>query len=160
MDTYAAKSELLINVPRSKAFNAFFDKQIICKFWLAHSTGDLTSGAKVEWTFMVPGAKETVDVLELQSDEFIKFKWSDGKVVDIIFKSRSEHSTRILITASQFTDVAQVINATEGFAIVLCDLKCFLETGISGSMVRDKALIITDEIYDTNEALHLDEIDS
>ncbi|MEP7276850.1 MAG: hypothetical protein ABI812_10875, partial [Betaproteobacteria bacterium] len=33
--------------------------------------------------------------------------------------------------------------ATEGFTIVLCDLKCLLETGQSGNMVRDKAALIS-----------------
>lgn len=34
---------------------------------------------------------------------------------------------------------AQAVDATEGFPIALCDLKCLLETGRSGKTVRDKA---------------------
>ena len=38
--------------------------------------------------------------------------------------------------------VAEAVATTEGFAIVLCDLKSLLETGKSGGMVRDKAVLI------------------
>ncbi len=148
METYAAKSELLINTPPGKIFSAFCDKQLISKFWLSQSTGDLAPRAKVEWSFMVPGAKETVEVLHFEVNEHIKFKWSDGKIVDISFVRRTDQSTRVLITASEFKDVAEAMNATEGFTIVLCDLKCFLETGVSGGMVRDKAVLIADDIYE------------
>ena len=37
---------------------------------------------------------------------------------------------------------ADALGATEGFAIVLCDLKSLLEQGVSGGMVRDKARLI------------------
>jgi hypothetical protein len=42
--------------------------------------------------------------------------------------------------------MAQAVNATKGFAIVLCDLKSLLETGKSGGMVRDKALLIAEDM--------------
>jgi hypothetical protein len=35
-----------------------------------------------------------------------------------------------------------VVNATEGFAIVLCDLKVLLETGHPAGLVKDKAELI------------------
>ena len=36
----------------------------------------------------------------------------------------------------------QVVNATEGFSIVLCDLKILLESGHSANLVKDKAELI------------------
>lgn len=42
-----------------------------------------------------------------------------------------------LIAGFSDTDVAaQAINATEGFTIVVCDLKSLLEAGRVGNMVR------------------------
>jgi hypothetical protein len=38
--------------------------------------------------------------------------------------------------------VEQVVNATEGFSIVLCDLKILLESGQSANLVRAKAELI------------------
>lgn len=40
----------------------------------------------------------------------------------------------------------QAVNATEGFSIVLCDLKTFLETGRSANLVRDKAKLIAESL--------------
>lgn len=48
--------------------------------------------------------------------------------------------TRVGAVACGFSDdvgAELVIAATEGFTIVLCDLKATLETGRSGDMVRD-----------------------
>ena len=38
--------------------------------------------------------------------------------------------------------MSEAVSTTEGFAIVLCNLKSLLETGKSGGMVRDKAVLI------------------
>ncbi|MES2603948.1 MAG: hypothetical protein V4603_03365, partial [Pseudomonadota bacterium] len=61
----------------------------------------------------------------------------------------SEHApgrTRVSVETSEFSgsDAAeQVVNTTEGFTIVLCDLKTLLETGRSANLVRAKAELIT-----------------
>jgi hypothetical protein len=50
------------------------------------------------------------------------------------------------VTATGFTGVdaaSSAVNATEGFTIIACDLKSLLETGQSGNMVRDKAVLIS-----------------
>jgi uncharacterized protein YndB with AHSA1/START domain len=47
---------MLIRRPRAEVFNAFVQPQLITKFWLKSTTGPLTTGAQVEWDFMVPGA--------------------------------------------------------------------------------------------------------
>ena len=39
-------------------------------------------------------------------------------------------------------DAQGAVNATEGFSIVLCELKILLETGRPGQLVRDKAALI------------------
>lgn len=45
-------------------------------------------------------------------------------------------------------DVDEIVNATEGFSIVLCDLKTLLETGHSANLVRDKAALIAATLSD------------
>jgi len=42
--------------------------------------------------------------------------------------------------------VATAIESTQGFTIVLCDLKTLLERGTSMNLVRDKALLIEEEM--------------
>ncbi len=59
--------------------------------------------------------------------------------------SRSATATRVAVTARGFEGdeaTEQAVAATAGFTVVLCDLKAFLETGRSGNMVRDKAVLI------------------
>jgi hypothetical protein len=38
--------------------------------------------------------------------------------------------------------IDQVVNATKGFSIVVCDLKTLIENGRSANLVRDKAALI------------------
>jgi uncharacterized protein YndB with AHSA1/START domain len=149
MSEVNARAKMLIRAPAAEVFEAFADPRRISEFWLKSSSGPLARGAHVEWEFMVPGARETVDVIEFARDSHIKFQWSSGIVVDITLEQRAEGATRVTVVVSGFSgpDAAiQAVNATEGFAIVLCDLKALLETGKSGGMVRDKALIIAEEM--------------
>jgi hypothetical protein len=50
--------KMLIRRPASDVFNAFAQPEIITKIWLKSTTGPLFEGAKVEWEFMVPCARE------------------------------------------------------------------------------------------------------
>jgi hypothetical protein len=91
---------------------------------------------------MVPGAAETVTVTAFEHQKRIAFEWSDGIGVEIDFETWGDSATRLAVNASGFGGeqaVDQVVNATEGFSIVLCDLKTLLETGRSGNLVKDKA---------------------
>jgi hypothetical protein len=101
---------------------------------------------------MVPGARENVTVTEFVLGKVIAFAWSDGITVEMKFHLHLGNSTRLSVTATGFggTDgSSQAMNATEGFTIVLCDLKSYLETGQSGNMVRDKAALIAAGLADT-----------
>jgi uncharacterized protein YndB with AHSA1/START domain len=146
MSSIVAKVEMLIRTSAKDVFNAFVEPRTIEKFWLKSASGPLAEGANVEWEFMVKGARETVTVTEVVSNELIAFTWSDGTAVKMKFESRDEKSTVLSVAATGFKGRAaasQALNATEGFTIVLCDLKSLLETGRSGNMVRDKAALIT-----------------
>jgi len=139
-----AKAEMLIRCSRSAAFNGFASRNTICEFWLESASGDLQPNARVEWQFKVPGAREHVEVIAFEQDSRIVFRWSGGKVVTISFSDDRSGLTLVSVVVTGFSadDLASVVPTTEGFAIVLCDLKCLLEAGKSGGMVRDKALLI------------------
>lgn len=149
MSEVSAHAKMLIRAPVADVFDAFADQRRISEFWLKSSSGPLVPGAHVEWQFMLPGARETVDVMEFVHNEHINFRWSSGFVVDITFQQHADGTTRVSVIVSGFSgpdSATQAVNATEGFAIVLCDLKTLLETGKSGGMVRDKAIIIAEEV--------------
>jgi uncharacterized protein YndB with AHSA1/START domain len=141
-----ARAEMLIRRPASDVFNAFAQPEWIKKFWLKHTTGPLAQGAQVEWEFMVPGATERVQVTAFDAPRRIAFTWSEGGLdVDMKFAEERPGITTASVEVRGFErdgGVDPVVNATEGFSIVLCDLKVLLETGVSASLVKDKAELI------------------
>lgn len=148
------KVTMLIRCPVADAFDAFIDPNTITKFWLADTSGPLAEGAKVDWSFMVPGATDTVTVTEFQHQRRIGFEWSDGTPVIVTFAKHGKDAVRVAIEASGFnTDggIDEIVNTTEGFSIVLCDLKTLLESGRSANLVRDKAELITTSLNDSKD---------
>ena len=134
----------LIRRPPGEVFAAFANPLTLTRFWLKHATGPLAPGARVEWEFMVPGAKDTVHVVAFESPRHLGFRFGDGTRVDMTFEP-SDGDTRVRVAVSGFNPIdllAQATDAVEGFSIVLCDLKTLLETGESAGLVRDKAELI------------------
>jgi uncharacterized protein YndB with AHSA1/START domain len=147
MDDLVAKAKMLIRSPAAAVFNAFVQPDLITKFWLEKTTGPLRAGATVEWEFLVPGATERVSVTALDEPRHLAFTWLNGHLnVEIRLRELPGDLTVVSVEARGFEQgadaVAQVVNATEGFGIVLCDLKTWLESGRSANLVRDKAAVI------------------
>jgi uncharacterized protein YndB with AHSA1/START domain len=145
MKGHTAKTSMLIRRPVAEVFGAFVDPSMITRFWLEATTGPLAKGAQVNWRFLVPGATETVTVTAFDDQSRIGFDWSDGISVNMTFEPYGKNSTRLAVEAMGFrgkTAEAAAVGATEGFTIVLCDLKVLLETGQSASLVRDEAELI------------------
>ncbi len=143
----SAKVSQLIRCSAAEAFDAFVDPVRITRFWLAATSAPLSAGADVTWQFMVPGATERTRVTDLKRPHRIAFDWSDGVSVRLDFEARGAGETRVAVEVTGFSGesaVEQALNATEGFAIVLCDLKTLLESGHSANLVRDKARLIAE----------------
>ena len=112
-----AKSSTLIRCPVADVFNAFVDPEMIKKFWLAETTGPLAPGARVTWTFMVPGAKDDVTVVAFEKDRHIAFDWSDGISVNLYFEESNDNLTTLRVTAEGFRGenaLSDAINAGYG----------------------------------------------
>lgn len=138
---------MLIRRPAAAAFNAFTEPAVLTKFWLERASAPLTPGARVEWEFMVPGAKDTVEVIELIPDQRLVIRWSDDTRVEWTFTAVDDSTSIVSVQHTGFSGSAQeaaamAIESTQGFAIVLCDLKTLLEIGTSANLVRDKARLI------------------
>jgi hypothetical protein len=61
------------------------------------------------------------------------------------FDALDAGSTRVAVHETGFKGdraVEEVATTTEGYSIVLCDLKTLLETGRSANLVKDKAALI------------------
>jgi uncharacterized protein YndB with AHSA1/START domain len=141
-----ASAEMLIRRPVAEVFDAFANPGTITRFWLESTSGPLRPGASLTWRFLVPGATETVLVSAFDQHRRIAFDWSGGINVDMRFLEMDDGATRVTVHTSGFAGPragADAVNATEGFSIVLCELKLWLETGRSGNLVKDKAELIT-----------------
>jgi len=136
---------MLILRPPGEVFAAFVNPQQLRKFWLSDASGPLAPRARVQWSFMVPGATARVAVTRFESPHHLAFQWDEEMHVAMTFESFGEGGTRVRIEVSGFkgADVLQEATSTiEGFAIVLCDLKTLLENGESAGLVRAKAELI------------------
>lgn len=142
MADHIAQASMLIRRPVAEVFDAFVNPDTITKFWLESTTGPLGKGARVKWNFMVPGASDTVTVTTFEVNRRITLEWSDGNSVSMVFEAHGNDATRLAVEAPGLENEGEALNATEGFSIVLCDLKTLLENGRSANLVRDKAALI------------------
>jgi uncharacterized protein YndB with AHSA1/START domain len=146
MATPSVTISMLIRRPPGEVFAAFVNPITLRKFWLQDASGPLAPGARVKWTFMVPGAEDTVVVRRFEAPQRLAFDWSDGVHIDMAFTPWEPDATHLRVTATGLDEkdaLSQGANLVEGFSIVLCDLKTLLETGTSANLVRDKAELIT-----------------
>lgn len=145
MGTTVATVSQLIDCEAADAFDAFAEPDKITRFWLGSTSGRLTEGAKVTWHFMVPGVSDTLTVDLCRRPTLIQLTWSDGSKTKLEFIEHAQGKTKISISAEvpETADhMDQVVNTTEGFTVVLCDLKTLLESGRSANLVRAKAELI------------------
>ena len=124
-----ARAEMLSRSPASAVFKAFVPPAMLRKVWLKRASAPLGRGAKVDWVFRVPGATETVEVTRFVEKEKICFVWSDGKAIQMHFRARGRSSTTVEVQVRGFKGrnaISEAVSTTEGFAVVLCDLKSLL----------------------------------
>lgn len=142
----AARIELLIHCPIDTAFAAFVEPEVLRKFWLESASEPLRPGGRARWTFLVPGATAELRVLEWEPPSRILTAWDDGTTVEWRFTAHPGGGTVVNISQAGFGDgadaVASALDATQGFTLVLCELKALLEGGVSLHAVRDKAALI------------------
>ena len=148
------KVAMLVRRPAAEVFDAFVNPDTITKFWLEATSGPLAAGARVDWRFMVPGATAVTTVTRFEPPQVLAFDWSDGISVSLTFEAATPGITHVSVEASGFRGehaVDLTVGATEGFTLVLCDLKTLLETGESANLVRDKAQLITEAMSSSSK---------
>jgi len=141
-----ARVSMIIRVPAEKIISAFVAPDTLTKFWLSSSSAPLAIGDTARWQFMVPGAEVSTTATRLEPGRGLSWNWSDGTTVDIDTEE-ADGGWAVTVVNAGFRGTAEEIveaalNATEGFALVLADLKTLLETGRSAHLVRDKARLI------------------
>ncbi|MDG0809300.1 SRPBCC family protein [Cohnella rhizosphaerae] len=139
---------MLVRRPVEEVFEAFVDPSVTTRFWFTKSSGRLAEGARVRWEWEMYGAAAEVDVLAIEPNRRIKIRWGDETngftQVEWTFTDRGANETFVSVVNSGFQGdgdavVAQALDSTGGFNMVLCALKALLEHGIELNVVADKA---------------------
>jgi uncharacterized protein YndB with AHSA1/START domain len=142
-----ARVTMLIEAAPRKVYSAFVEPDQLMQFWLGNSSAPLELGKSVHWHFMVEGAEIHTTAKIMEEGCRLAWDWSDGTKVSIEFEDTGGGTAVTLIHQNLLGDDDKVIeaalNATEGFAIVLADLKTWLESGTSAGITKAKAKLIS-----------------
>lgn len=135
-----------IDAAPERIFDAFLTPKVLTRFWLSDASASLQIGVPVRWAFMVAGAEVETTARTLDRPKTMAWDWSDGSQVTIDLEAFGG-GTAVSVVNSGFKGSPQqqidaALNSTEGFSIVLCDLKTLLETGESSGLTRAKARLI------------------
>lgn len=148
--TPIANVSMLIRAPAHDVFNAFLDPATLTRFWLSSASAPLANGKSVTWEFRAPRAIAQTRVRELVQDRRLVLEWVDEEIAELTFEKRADGHTRLEIqspvTARTAEDaLARVVEATQGYTLVVSNLKVLLETGQSAGLVEDKAVLIAEK---------------
>ncbi|MET9248188.1 SRPBCC family protein [Nonomuraea sp. NPDC003709] len=139
------QTAMLIRRPPAEVFRAFADPEVTTRFWFTKSTGRMTTGARLQWTWEMYGVSTNVLVKEVEEGSRILFQWNDDHplTVEFRFTPYGQDATFVEVTESGLAGsgdeiVAHVADSTGGFTIVLCAAKALLEQNIELNAVRDR----------------------
>ncbi len=141
-----ARVSMWIDCVPKRVFDAFVDPQALECFWLSAASGRLEVGRTIHWSFLVPGAEVDTTAARLDRPYALAWDWSDGSRVEIVLEP-IDGGTAVTVINDQLPEggdggVEAALNATEGFALVVADLKTWIETGVSAGITRGKAKLI------------------
>lgn len=140
------KVGMLIRKPVAEVFEAFINPNITTKFWFTKSSGKLEAGKQITWAWEMYNATAVVNVKEIETNKRILVEWGDvGAMTELewTFTPYENDSTFVSITNSGFQGdgdsvVAQALDSSSGFTIVLDGAKVWLEHNINSNLIVDK----------------------
>lgn len=137
------KAEMLIRKPPAEVFAAFADPAITTKFWFTKSSGKVEAGKRVRWEWEMYGVADDVDVKAIEPNKRIAFEWSFPKSnqVEMTFTAHAKGTILTVVNSGLRGDdvIAEALDLTQGWNLVLAAAKAWLEHGIQLNLVADKA---------------------
>lgn len=142
-----ANAQMLIRRPAEEVFEAFADPEITRHFWFSKGSARLETGATVTWAWEMYGFSTPVAVKAIEPGRRILVDWGEpdeATEVEWRFEPRGESSCFVTVRNSGFQGhdgrkVAQALDSTGGFNLVLAAAKAWLEHGIELNVVLDHA---------------------
>lgn len=133
---------MLIRRPVAEVFEAFVDPAVTSRFWFSKGSGRLEPGAVVRWDWEMYGAGSDVRVKAIEPNRRIVIDWDleDPTEVEWTLEPRGEDTWVTVVNRGFHGDdpVAQALDSTGGFALVLAGAKIWLEHGIAPGFVEDR----------------------
>lgn len=142
-----ARAQMLIRRPAAEVFEAFVDPAITARFWFSKGSDRLEPGKRVRWEWEMYGVGSDVEVKAVTPDERILVEWDGPDTptsVEWRFEPKGADSTFVAVRNWGFhgdggSVVAQALDSTGGFNLLLAGAKIFLEHGIEPHFVADHA---------------------
>ena len=142
----ATRVGMLIRRPARDVFAALTDPALTTRFWFTKSSGPVTHGAELTWTWEMYGVSSAVSVTDVEQDRLLRFTWSGydpahPTTVEFRFVPWAE-GTYVQVTETGFsgggdTQVSRALDAAQGFTFLLSSLKAFLEHDVVLRVVLD-----------------------
>lgn len=140
-----ARAEMLIRKPMDVVFEAIVNPEITTRIWFTKSSGRLEAGKEVVWEWEMYDHTVKVQVQEVILGKYIKLDWGNYEqpsTVEWHFKTMKDGTFVSVVNTIEQADpeklIAEVRDATEGFTLVLANLKALLEHGIRLNLVADR----------------------
>lgn len=139
-----ASAGMLIRRPVSEVFEAFVDPGVTAKFWFSEGHGRLEPGATARWIWAMYGVSSDVTVKAIETGRRILIDWGssdDATEVEWLFDPRGDHTWVEVFNRGFSNDdngIANALDSTGGFALVLAGAKIWLEHGIDPRFVLDR----------------------
>ena len=119
--------------PVREVFNAFISPEMLKSFFVASTSGPLTPGSIVEWTFRSWQHPFKIHCTEVIQDQTIKFSWGETRVT-FMFEAPSLMSSKLTIHCEGWAinqaSLDDSYSECEGWRQVLDSLKAKLQYGI------------------------------
>lgn len=142
--------EAFVRATPADVFEALTSPARLTSFWLAAASGPLSAGARVRWDFLVRGASDDIECTTFEPSRRLAVRSSDGSKMAWDLEERRVNGVTGTVVRVAQTDLpgsseqqlATALEGTQGFALVLAEMKLLLEQGSAMGLVRDKAMLI------------------
>lgn len=124
------QTQMQINVPANKAYEAFVNPEEISGFWFSHSSERWETGKTITLKYVEYNAELDIEIVHMEENRLIQFTWGN-RLVDIHFE---ENDNGVIVTTIEQdfdkNEVEQLLGQKEGWVYMLSCLKAYLEYNV------------------------------